>query len=633
MIATTPTAPSGENPREDAVDEPSHPAPRAPLVPARPRLAVSRGLRVFAALVTLLTSCGAWAGAARLHEFTNRGVVGTLPAANAPAVPGRAVGMQVFLDKEVEPEKIRRTVEMLREANVSWVRQGFSWCEIESDGRGQFWDSANKKPSWQKFDFVVDTLNEAGIKVMARLDNAPAWSRPGKGTGACGKGPPNDLNTYSDFVRTLTSRYKGKIAAVQIWNEPNLGPNEWDGAVNVVQYVDMLKRSYAAAKEGDPNVLVVTAAMAPTKATPPEHLSDLLFYEQMYKEGAKGTFDVLAVQAYGLGEPPDDRRLDAGRFNVSRPIMVREIMERYDDAHTPIWVTEFGYNSLPQVWDGKPSIWGENVDEATQAQYLVGGLQRMTTEWPWLGMVFIWGFRWVEPPGLFGKNPANPTGPKEPEPYFAVVNYDFTPRPAWLAIREYARGQTLRPGRFAPGDPLVRMEPGWQRGSDGVTTSLVGTDPNAALTIPLRGSELATTSGEGSVRVSVDGHDRGTVRLDPDSVTTLATNLTEGGTHTVTLKPAGGTARIGGWLVGRRTPFDWAFPLLTLGAALIAAGAVGAIALESWRGVRGRHAVLSTGAMDTAAALDAPPAAPPPVAPPPARPDAAPPPERGDTPA
>ncbi len=86
------------------------------------------------------------------------------------------------------------------------------------------------------------------------------------------------------------------------------------------------------------------------------------------------------------------------------------IMERYGDAKTPIWATEFGYIALPPGWDGKQSIWGANVDEATQARYLVGGLDRMTTEWPWMGTVFVWGFRWIEPPGTFGYFPGPVTG-------------------------------------------------------------------------------------------------------------------------------------------------------------------------------------------------------------------------------
>ncbi len=534
-----------------------------------------------AAFLTLVVSIGSWYGTSQLESFTTRGIETGIPGVESPLIPGHSVGMQVFLDKEADPGKIRRTAQMLHDGGVTWVREVFDWCDLEKDGRGQYWDRSNNRPSWQKYDFVVDQLAQAHISILARLDNAPAWSHPGKGTGSCDHIPPTDLDTYADFVRNVTTHYRGKLAAVQIWNEPNLGVDEWGGTVNVVQYVDMLKRSYKAAKEGDPNVLVVTASLAPTLAPPPEYLSDLTFYDQMYQAGAKGAFDVLGVNVYGLGEPPDDRRLSWDRFNVSRPILVRDIMTRYHDTNTPMWATEFGYNSLPPSWDGKPSIWGPNVDEQTQARYLVGGLDRMMTEWPWMGVVFVWGFRWTEAPGLFGKDPNNPKGPAEPEPYFAVVNYDFTPRAAWHAISDFATRATLRPGQFMATDDAVVTDSGWMRNTDAKTPLLVGTGTEATATIPFRGTAFAA-SGDGTVHVTVDGRDRGTVRLLPDAVTMLVGELSDQ-THTLVLQPANAntSVRLTRLLVGRDPPFRWAFPLFTLGAAVAAVGAVGMLALET----------------------------------------------------
>ncbi|MCA1666916.1 MAG: hypothetical protein LC793_05835, partial [Thermomicrobia bacterium] len=395
----------------------------------------------------------------------------------------------------------------------------------------------------------------------------------------CQKGPPTDLTAYSDFVRMFTTHYRGRIAAVQIWNEPNLS-EEWGGELNVVQYTDMLRRAYQAAKQGDPHVLVVTAAMAPTKATPPVGISDLAFYEQMYQAGAKGSFDVLAVNVYGLGEPPDDRRLSTDRFNVSRPILVHDIMTRYGDTTTPVWATEFGYNSLPKGWTGEPSIWGPNVDEQTQARYLVGGLTRMKQEWPWMGAIFIWGFRWAERPGLFGKDPNNPVGPPKPEPYFALVNYDFTPRPAWNAVKQFAQNQTLRPGRTAATDPLLMPGPGWER--DGTGAALIASAPNASLAVPFTGTDLAVTGTGGAVTVAIDGKDRGTMPLASaaNGVTRLASNLPDG-PHTVTLRAAGGTVRLDSFLVQRRAPFGWVLPLLTLALILLGAGAIGTVIAET----------------------------------------------------
>ncbi|MHB8648537.1 MAG: cellulase family glycosylhydrolase [Thermomicrobiales bacterium] len=551
-----------------------HPATTRPARIARP-------VRVVAALMTLVIVLGVWGGVRTLTTYENTGIVTTLPPVNAPIVPGKAVGVQVFLDKEVDPANIRRTAETLKEGGVTNVRQSFSWCELETTGRGVFWDARNNKPSWQKYDQIVDILTANGIAIMARLDNAPAWSRPGKPGDQCQKGPPTDLNAYADFVREVTTHYRGRLAAVQIWNEPNLS-EEWGGDLNVVQYTDMLKRAYQAAKQGDPDVRVVTAAMAPTNATPPVGISDLAFYEQMYQAGAKGSFDVLAVNVYGLGEPPDDRRLSADRFNVSRPILVHDIMTRYGDTTTPVWTTEFGYNSLPRGWNGEPSIWGPNVDEQTQARYLVGGLTRMREEWPWMGTVYIWGFRWAERPGLFGKDPNNPVGPPKPEPYFALVNYDFTPRPSWNAVRQLARSQALRTGRTAATDPLIQPGPGWERSGNGASATLAASAPDALLAVPFTGTDLAVVGTGGTVAITVDGKDRGTVSLASggNSVTRLTTNL-PGGPHIVTLRAAGGTVRLGSFLVQRRAPFGWVLPLLTLGVILLGGGAIGTVIAET----------------------------------------------------
>lgn len=557
----------------------------ANLPPTIPRVRVARPVRVTAALLTLVVALGIWGGARTLTGYERRGIITAMPAADAPLVPGNAVGVQVFLDKEVDVANIRRTAAMLKDAGVTNVRQSFSWCELETTGRGVYWDAVNNKPSWQKYDQIVDILNGAGISIMARLDNAPTWSRTGRDNapGNCQKGPPTDLSAYADFVRTFTDHYKGRVAAVQIWNEPNLA-EEWTGEpLNAVRYTDMLRRAYAAAKQGDPNVVVVTAAMAPTAETNPAvGMSDLTYYEQMYQAGAKGAFDVLAVNVYGLGEPPDDRRLAADRFNVSRPILVHDIMVRYGDTRTPVWATEFGYNSLPRGWTGEPSIWGQNVDEETQGRYIVGGLARMAQEWPWMGNVFIWGFRWAERPGTFGKDPQNPVGPPKPEPYFALVNYDFTPRPAWLAVKQYVHSQTLRPGRTAATDSLIQAGPGWERTGAGADATIAASAPDATLSIPFTGTDLAVVGTGGTVRVSVDGSDMGTVKLAgaPGAATLLAGDLPDGA-HTAILHPAAGTVRLGSLLVQRRDDFGWLLRLLTFGVILIGAGAIGCVVAET----------------------------------------------------
>src|SRR4051794_39065085 len=68
--------------------------------PTIPRARVARPVRVTAALLTLIIALGIWGGTRTLTDYQQRGVVTTMPAADAPLVPGDGVGVQVFLDKE-----------------------------------------------------------------------------------------------------------------------------------------------------------------------------------------------------------------------------------------------------------------------------------------------------------------------------------------------------------------------------------------------------------------------------------------------------------------------------------------------------------------------------------------------------
>ena len=109
----------------------------------------------------------------------------------SPQVANR-IGVNVFLDQEVEIANRRRSLEMLRAAGVGWIRQQIPWKEIERDAKGDFWDRKWNKDAWANYDNVIDLAHEYGIEVIARVDTSPDWSRPGRspderlGPGAAG---------------------------------------------------------------------------------------------------------------------------------------------------------------------------------------------------------------------------------------------------------------------------------------------------------------------------------------------------------------------------------------------------------------------------------------------------------------
>ena len=155
-----------------------------------------------------------------------------------------------------------RDLKKLTDAGFGWQKTLFQWRYIEPQQKGKF--------DWDEADRIVKASKAAGVKILARLDQQPAWARADHSRK---NGPPDNYQDYADFVTAFVTRYSstspiGRVDAIQIWNEQNLN-NEWGGAaINQQQaedYVRLLKLAYEAAKAADPSVTVVTGGVAPDR--------------------------------------------------------------------------------------------------------------------------------------------------------------------------------------------------------------------------------------------------------------------------------------------------------------------------------------------------------------------------------
>lgn len=389
-------------------------------------------------IIAALLFAGSLAGlgaTAYADDYVNGGVVwgnrADLPPIDYTAVS--PLGVNTFLEKEVDTANVDKTLKMVRDGGFKWIRQGFAWNDIEISAKGNYTDTRNPgdpKSAWDKYDYIVNAAQRYGIQIIARLDSPPVWARmPGDDVEQFRKGPPARNSDYGDFVAAVVNRYKGKIQYFQIWNEPNL-KGEWGGhAVDPAEYTALLKEAYRRAKAANPNVAIISAALAPTAEDSISNENDVLYLEGMYRAGAAPYFDILSTMLYGLGQSPQTRRVDLKYLDFSRPILLRRVMEENGDYKKPIWISEYAWISLPPDFKGDPAknIWGRSVDEQTQANWLIEGYQRAAKEWPWMGVMSVWYFREPAP------------NPLEPANYFAIVNPDFTPRPAYTAIQDYSK--------------------------------------------------------------------------------------------------------------------------------------------------------------------------------------------------
>ena len=359
-------------------------------------------------------------------------------------------GINTFLEQEVERPKIEAVLSMIRDAGFVWLRQEIPWEDLEIDGRGQFTDTRQDHDgdgvkdtidAWAKYDQIVDLVESYGLRLMARLSNPPAWSRADPAAGA--HAPPDDLDDFVNYAVAVAERYRGRIRHYQIWNEPNIYPEWGNQPIDPAAYADLLCRAYTALKTADPEIVVISGAIAPTIALDGSRdLSDLVFLQALYDNGGGDCFDVLSAQGYGLFSGPTDRRLRATSVNVARHTYYRDIMVRNGDAHKPIWLSEVAWNAtldatLPPEQITLYSNYG-NVTQEQAARFMPAFYDRAQQEWAWVGNVMYWFFTRKDP---FEADQAYY--------YFRMVEPDyqpdkptFTPLPVYHSVREYINAQT-----------------------------------------------------------------------------------------------------------------------------------------------------------------------------------------------
>ncbi len=345
-------------------------------------------------------------------------------------LPPHALGVNTFLQQEVEVAKRARQLQMISEAGFTFIRQQFPWADIEIHGPGDFIDRRNPSlgaiSAWDKYDNIVSLAEARGIDILARLDAPPKWAH--EGYADLGDfGPPAKFERFADYVGAVVARYKGRIKYYQIWNEPNIYPEWGNQRVNPEDYARLLCLAYDRAKSIDPDVVIVAAALAPTVAQDGRDLSDLIFLQRVYGAGAGRCFDVAAAQGYGLWSGPGDTRLSPLETNVARHTLMRDIMVRNGDARKPMWLSEVNWNAVPDQPDTIAGVGRYGmVSLEDQARYVPELIARARREWPWVSAMSIWFFK-----------PASDAGQNDSSYYFRMVEPDFTPLPLYEAMKAF----------------------------------------------------------------------------------------------------------------------------------------------------------------------------------------------------
>ncbi len=332
------------------------------------------------------------------------------------------------------PNEMRIGFDYVADAGFGWVKQPIAWSDIEKAKDGYDWYFLD--------EVIVPAAEERGLKLVLRLDRSPLWAVFVK-EGLSFNTPPQDSADFGDFCFNLAERYAGRIAAYQVWNEPNLN-REWGNYTpDAVAYTDLLRECYEGIKSADSDAIVISAGLSPTCDNTDQATNDMQFLREMYAAGAGAYFDVLGVNAPGFNQPPaagydgdySDNAEDCAAYTYRYRHVedMRALMVEEGDGAKQIAILEMGWPSHDGMGFTDKSLdelhnsysWFA-VDNQTQAQYLVEAYQFAAENWqPWIGLIttiYVADQEW--------------TAEQNEQWWWSIVLPDRTLRPGYEALRE-----------------------------------------------------------------------------------------------------------------------------------------------------------------------------------------------------
>ncbi|MUL46799.1 cellulase family glycosylhydrolase [Mycobacterium sp. CBMA293] len=304
-----------------------------------------------------------------------------------------------FADSDIygmTPQDVARTIALMANTNVSTIRLMIPWAGVEA---------VPGVLDWTNVDKIVNAAAAQNMSIIGFINSTPAWAvSPG---GFPLSSQPASADQYGEFAAKVATRYKGKIGAYEIWNEPN-AVFFYTPAPDPTGYTNLLKAAYPRIKAVDPSVTVVGGVLGAVIDWGSWSINPVRFVAGMYSAGAKGNFDALSFHPYQYTLKFSDGMMVANS-PVLQLVQMRQLMISNGDGDKKIWATEYG----------EPT---SSVSEATQTVYL----KDMYTKWqemPYTGPLMVYTTR------------DRQTGSNQPDATIGVYRTDWSPKPAAADLR------------------------------------------------------------------------------------------------------------------------------------------------------------------------------------------------------
>jgi len=300
--------------------------------------------------------------------FAVTAVVLMLTAEPAKSVPAFEYALPVNA-AELSDAELARTLNVAEAAGANTISSGAVWWYL-NEGRQP------RSYNWSSLDRLIAAAEQRGMKVSLQLSGTPDWVHPQLASTVSDPRtrrwhPPRaqqELGHWSDYVHDVVSRYKGRVARYEIWNEQNIN-HFWKPEPNPGEYAALLRAAYFSAKAAHSGAVVCFGGLASND------LGYLNAYytaaEKRYPDAAGNRyfFDVLGVHPYSTDAAPDgsgvrlplspDRVTPTAIFNgrygeVDKNFLgikrMKSAMDARGDSGKSLYLGEYGFSTADTPW-------------------------------------------------------------------------------------------------------------------------------------------------------------------------------------------------------------------------------------------------------------------------------------------
>ncbi|MDR1278234.1 MAG: hypothetical protein LBK02_05745 [Treponema sp.] len=289
-----------------------------------------------------------------------------------------------------------REYALLDELGAVWLRKTFNWNKFEPEMG--VWD-------YSEHDEFVEASNAAGKKVIAILAYDTYWIHGGSKRRWFIT--PEQLPYYLRYVETLVRRYKGKIGAWEIWNEPNW--IFWKG--KKADFYVLARAAAEKIREIDPEAKIVAGSFNRVPGS---------FIRGLFRAGAMEQADSISFHPYDISPQGSVWLYDRFKKSLASQGYTGEI-----------WVTEVGYPT--GGW------YPTRVREARFPAYIVKTLAGLAVRGAGLCC-------WYELFDAYNRDENH--SPHDSEHFFGLVYPDYSPKKgaaAYALCSRYIAGYEYRP--------------------------------------------------------------------------------------------------------------------------------------------------------------------------------------------